>query len=81
MSEPVKLADGTSGNKVTIRNRLVSGHVTTKEYLQDPVKVFQEMDSARKYMEYLRQFLFRTALTVSSAQIDNTAEHKLTGNW
>ena len=81
MSEPVKLADGTSGTKVTIRNQLVDGHVTTKEYVQDPVRVFGEMDSARKYMEYLRQLPFRTALTVPPVQIDNTVEDRLTGLW
>lgn len=78
-SEPIKLADGTSRTKVTIRNQLVNGHVTIKEYVQDLVGVFEEMDSARNYMEYLRQFLFRAPLTVPPGQIDNTVEHKLTG--
>ena len=77
MSEPIKLPNGASGIKVIIRNKLVNGNVTTQEYVQEPTKVIEEMDKARKYMEYLRLFLFRVALNIPPIQSDNTVEHRL----
>ena len=52
-AEPVKLRDGTMGTKVLFRNRLADKTMTTKEFIQEPEKVLEEVENARKYMDML----------------------------
>lgn len=52
-AEPVKLRDGTIGTKVSFRNSLADNTTVTKEFVQEPLKVLEEVENARKYMDML----------------------------
>lgn len=54
-SELVKLQDGSLGVKVTIENGLASRRVVSREFVEDPAKVLEEVENARKSMEFLRR--------------------------
>ena len=54
-SEPVQLATGMVGTKVVLKNTLADGKVVVKEFIQEPAKVLEEVENARKSFEMLRQ--------------------------
>ena len=58
-AEPVKLRDGTIGIKVSFRNSLANNTVVTKEFVQEPAKVLEEVENARKYMDILSRSMNR----------------------
>ena len=50
-AEPVKLRDGSTGTKVFFENQLADGTIVKKEFVQEPAKVFEEVEDAGKYMD------------------------------
>ena len=52
-AEPVKLRDGTMGTKVLFWNTLADKTMATKEFIQEPERVLEEVENARKYMDML----------------------------
>ena len=56
-AEPVRLPDGTMGTKVLFKNTLANNTVVTKAFVQEPAKVLEEVENARKYMDMLSRRL------------------------
>ena len=54
-AELIKLHDGSIGAKAYIVNQLADRHVENKEFLEEPAKVFEEMEHARQSMQLLGQ--------------------------
>lgn len=50
----MQLAGGVVGTKVNCKNTLANGKAITKEFNQEPAKVLEEVENARKYFEMLR---------------------------
>lgn len=55
-AEPFKRSDGSTGTKVILDNNLANGTWTSKEFVQEPEKVFEEIHHARQSMSDLRGF-------------------------
>lgn len=53
VSAPVELPDGSTGSKTTIINYLVDGTQVTKEFVQQPAELLEEMQNARTSMDYI----------------------------
>ena len=49
-AEPITLRDGSIGAKAYIRNQLADRQVEVKEFVEEPGKVSEEMESARRLM-------------------------------
>lgn len=54
-SEPVQLPGGAVGTKVRFENTLANGKAVVKEFIQEPAKVLEEVENARKCFEMLIQ--------------------------
>ncbi|KAL9024585.1 MAG: hypothetical protein Q9196_006409 [Gyalolechia fulgens] len=54
-SEPVELPDGSIGSKTVITNRLANETIETKEFMQQPARLLEEVENARKSMEVVRE--------------------------
>lgn len=62
-SEPVELPDGSIGSKTVITNHLANNTIVTKEFIQQPARLLEEVENARKSMEMVR-------VTISSISED-----------
>ncbi|KAG7006234.1 hypothetical protein G7Y79_00015g038240 [Physcia stellaris] len=54
-TEAVKLPDGTSGTKVSFEYYHANGTTSKKEFVEEPLKVLEEMENARKSMHLLKE--------------------------
>lgn len=54
-TEAVKLPDGTSGTKVSFEYYHADGTTSKKEFVEEPLKVLEEVENARKSMYLLKQ--------------------------
>ena len=56
-AEPIKLRDGSIGVKTYIANFLADNTVEEKEFFEEPGRLFEEMEHARRSMEIVRNIL------------------------
>lgn len=60
-TESVKLLDGTLGTKVSFEYLHADNTKSNKEFVQEPLKVLEEVENARKSMYLLKQGVERVA--------------------